>query len=75
MLFPFTYWPILDQSRLPSRTSGERVQSKSDLGRAIPDNSAAQHAFWLIYKKMQAEERYGRGGYICMSYSPFVLKL
>ncbi|KAJ3559163.1 hypothetical protein NM688_g506 [Phlebia brevispora] len=21
------------------------------------------HAFWLIYKKMQAEERYGRGGY------------
>ncbi|KAI0711114.1 UPF0057-domain-containing protein [Cerioporus squamosus] len=22
------------------------------------------HAFWLIYKKMQAEERYGRGGYI-----------
>ncbi|KAF8882176.1 hypothetical protein CPB84DRAFT_1686815 [Gymnopilus junonius] len=22
------------------------------------------HAFWLIYKKMQAEERYGRGGFI-----------
>ncbi|KAI0336793.1 UPF0057-domain-containing protein [Cubamyces sp. BRFM 1775] len=22
------------------------------------------HAFWLIYRKMQAEERYGRGGYI-----------
>ncbi|THV05618.1 hypothetical protein K435DRAFT_646865, partial [Dendrothele bispora CBS 962.96] len=21
------------------------------------------HAFWLIYKKMQAEERYGYGGY------------
>ncbi|GJE86423.1 YqaE/Pmp3 family membrane protein [Phanerochaete sordida] len=21
------------------------------------------HAFWLIYKKMKAEERYGRGGY------------
>ncbi|GBE87529.1 hypothetical protein BKA93DRAFT_730028 [Sparassis latifolia] len=21
------------------------------------------HAFWLIYKKMQAEERYGRGGF------------
>ncbi|KAL1744281.1 hypothetical protein HDZ31DRAFT_39081 [Schizophyllum fasciatum] len=21
------------------------------------------HAFWLIYKKMRAEERYGRGGY------------
>lgn len=23
------------------------------------------HAFWLIYKKMQAEERYGHGGFIC----------
>ncbi|RDB16038.1 Plasma membrane proteolipid 3 [Hypsizygus marmoreus] len=22
------------------------------------------HAFWLIYKKMQAEERYGSGGFI-----------
>ncbi|KAF8716016.1 hypothetical protein AX14_012499 [Amanita brunnescens Koide BX004] len=22
------------------------------------------HAFWLIYKKMQAEERYGVGGFI-----------
>ncbi|KIJ06892.1 hypothetical protein PAXINDRAFT_91327, partial [Paxillus involutus ATCC 200175] len=22
------------------------------------------HAFWLIYKKMQAEERYGHGGFI-----------
>ncbi|KAF8970457.1 hypothetical protein BDZ97DRAFT_1652593 [Flammula alnicola] len=22
------------------------------------------HAFWLIYKKMQAEERYGNGGFI-----------
>ncbi|PPQ73718.1 hypothetical protein CVT26_010849 [Gymnopilus dilepis] len=22
------------------------------------------HAFWLIYKKMQAEERYGRGGFV-----------
>ncbi|KZT10400.1 UPF0057-domain-containing protein [Laetiporus sulphureus 93-53] len=21
------------------------------------------HAFWLIYKKMKAEERYGRGGF------------
>jgi len=21
------------------------------------------HAFWLIYKKIKAEERYGRGGY------------
>ncbi|KAG8946684.1 hypothetical protein FRC03_001314 [Tulasnella sp. 419] len=21
------------------------------------------HAFWLIYKKMKAEERYGQGGY------------
>jgi len=21
------------------------------------------HAFWLIYKKMQAEEQYGRGGF------------
>ncbi|KAJ4468775.1 hypothetical protein J3R30DRAFT_3304686 [Lentinula aciculospora] len=21
------------------------------------------HAFWLIYKRIQAEERYGRGGY------------
>ncbi|KII91116.1 hypothetical protein PLICRDRAFT_78450, partial [Plicaturopsis crispa FD-325 SS-3] len=21
------------------------------------------HAFWLIYKKMQAEERYGQGGF------------
>ena len=29
-----------------------------------------QHAFWLIYKKMQAEERYGRGGYICTSHCP-----
>lgn len=24
------------------------------------------HAFWLIYKKMQAEERYGDGGFRCM---------
>ena len=23
------------------------------------------HAFWLIYKKMQAEERYGNGGFQC----------
>ncbi|KAI0635805.1 UPF0057-domain-containing protein, partial [Trametes polyzona] len=22
------------------------------------------HAFWLIYRKMEAEERYGRGGYV-----------
>ncbi|EIW77163.1 UPF0057-domain-containing protein [Coniophora puteana RWD-64-598 SS2] len=22
------------------------------------------HAFWLIYKRMQAEERYGRGGFV-----------
>ncbi|KIM70281.1 hypothetical protein SCLCIDRAFT_102227 [Scleroderma citrinum Foug A] len=22
------------------------------------------HAFWLIYKRMQAEERYGHGGFI-----------
>ncbi|KAH6904298.1 hypothetical protein BKA70DRAFT_1193562 [Coprinopsis sp. MPI-PUGE-AT-0042] len=22
------------------------------------------HAFWLIYKKMQAEERYGNGGFV-----------
>jgi len=22
------------------------------------------HAFWLIYKKMQAEEQYGNGGFI-----------
>ncbi|KIL62255.1 hypothetical protein M378DRAFT_798724 [Amanita muscaria Koide BX008] len=22
------------------------------------------HSFWLIYKKMQAEERYGAGGFI-----------
>ncbi|EGO03527.1 hypothetical protein SERLA73DRAFT_129868 [Serpula lacrymans var. lacrymans S7.3] len=22
------------------------------------------HAFWLIYKKMKAEERYGRGGFL-----------
>ncbi|KAF8632902.1 hypothetical protein AX17_004748 [Amanita inopinata Kibby_2008] len=22
------------------------------------------HAFWLIYKRMQAEERYGAGGFI-----------
>ncbi|KAF9566480.1 UPF0057-domain-containing protein [Agrocybe pediades] len=22
------------------------------------------HAFWLIYKKMQAEERYGQGGFV-----------
>ncbi|KAG6330614.1 hypothetical protein ID866_8474 [Astraeus odoratus] len=25
------------------------------------------HAFWLIYKKMEAEERYGHGGFICKS--------
>ena len=25
------------------------------------------HAFWLIYKKMQAEERYGNGGFLCES--------
>lgn len=23
------------------------------------------HAFWLIYKKMEAEERYGNGGFLC----------
>jgi len=23
------------------------------------------HAFWLIYKKMAAEERYGHGGFLC----------
>ncbi|KAG2106858.1 hypothetical protein BD769DRAFT_139578 [Suillus cothurnatus] len=23
------------------------------------------HAFWLIYKKMQAEEKYGYGGFYC----------
>lgn len=22
------------------------------------------HAFWLIYRKMKAEERYGRGGFV-----------
>jgi hypothetical protein len=34
------------------------------------------HAFWLIYKKMQAEERYGSGGFICESYLRLnVLKL
>ena len=27
------------------------------------------HAFWLIYKKMQAEERYGVGGFMCMFHS------
>ncbi len=26
------------------------------------------HAFWLIYKKMQAEERYGSGGFRCASF-------
>ncbi|KAF9068845.1 hypothetical protein BDP27DRAFT_1383422 [Rhodocollybia butyracea] len=32
------------------------------------------HAFWLIYKKMQAEERYGQGGYRYIgngSYQPY----
>lgn len=29
------------------------------------------HAFWLIYKKMQAEERYGNGGFLC-ELSPFI---
>ncbi|KAF8868203.1 hypothetical protein BD779DRAFT_1600910 [Infundibulicybe gibba] len=28
------------------------------------------HAFWLIYRKMQAEERYGNGGYQCAFLSP-----
>ncbi|KAL4069854.1 hypothetical protein V8B97DRAFT_645286 [Scleroderma yunnanense] len=31
------------------------------------------HAFWLIYKKMEAEERYGHGGFIYVgngSYQP-----
>lgn len=23
------------------------------------------HAFWLIYKKIHAEEKYGSGGFIC----------
>lgn len=35
------------------------------------------HAFWLIYKKMQAEERYGVGGFMCMfhwfHHAPFAL--
>jgi hypothetical protein len=29
------------------------------------------HAFWLIYKKMKAEEMYGMGGYRCTSPSLF----
>ncbi|KAL0958357.1 hypothetical protein HGRIS_000499 [Hohenbuehelia grisea] len=28
------------------------------------NHSNSQHAFYLIYKKMQAEERYGYGGYL-----------
>lgn len=28
-------------------------------------DSLSQHAFWLIYKKMQAEEKYGYGGFHC----------
>ena len=30
-------------------------------------NKYSQHAFWLIYRKMVAEERYGQGGFRCMS--------
>ncbi|EPQ53560.1 UPF0057-domain-containing protein [Gloeophyllum trabeum ATCC 11539] len=31
------------------------------------------HAFWLIYRKMKAEERYGRGGFVCeYPYRPYV---
>jgi hypothetical protein len=29
------------------------------------------HAFWLIYKKMEAEERYGNQGFLCES-TPFI---
>lgn len=28
----------------------------------------SQHAFWLIYQKMRAEEQYGEGGYRCESF-------
>ncbi|KAL4070692.1 hypothetical protein J3A83DRAFT_4372878 [Scleroderma citrinum] len=42
-----------------------------DLG--VGATSIPQHAFWLIYKKMEAEERYGHGGFIYVgngSYQP-----
>ncbi|KAJ6631193.1 hypothetical protein B0H10DRAFT_711951 [Mycena sp. CBHHK59/15] len=29
------------------------------------------HAFWLIYLKVQAEERFGEGGYIYTGYGHF----
>ncbi|KAJ7275103.1 hypothetical protein C8J57DRAFT_1313630 [Mycena rebaudengoi] len=29
------------------------------------------HAFWIIYLKIQAEERYGEGGYIYTGYGHF----
>lgn len=33
------------------------------------------HAFWLIYRKMQAEERYGHTGFVCeFFFSPFLNK-
>jgi hypothetical protein len=38
-------------------------------------NKPLQHAFWLIYRRMKAEEIYGTGKYICTSpasLSPFV---
>ncbi|TFK67571.1 UPF0057-domain-containing protein [Pluteus cervinus] len=30
------------------------------------------HAFWLIYKKIKAEERYGRGGFYYVGSGQFV---
>jgi hypothetical protein len=44
-------------SEIPQRTD----VAKSSLG-YLPGHI---HAFWLIYKKMQAEERYGNGGFQC----------
>ncbi|KAJ7484666.1 hypothetical protein FB451DRAFT_1233097 [Mycena latifolia] len=29
------------------------------------------HAFWLIYRKVDAEERYGEGGFIYVGYGHF----
>ena len=47
----------------PGSSSSKPLTRRCSLG-YIPGHI---HAFWLIYKKNKAEERYGRGGYQCTS--------
>jgi hypothetical protein len=77
----FTYLPladartpnlltVIDKSRVHPRShrtsfvpgSSHRIKKKKkELNGRFP----FQHAFWLIYRRMRADEVYGRGRYIC----------